>query len=96
MQTQPQTRIRSRPVFPRRPAGGPASTPRLLLGSVAAAAVLLAALALLGYWQAGAGAVAAARPVAVPAATSIPSPVPAASEVLGAPMPVPDEPVATF
>ena len=96
MQTQPQTPSRFHLTLTRRSARPPDRMPRLLLGSVAAAAVLLAALALLGHWQTQAGAVAAVPSSTPPAEAESAFPVPAASEVLGAPAPVPDEPVSTF
>lgn len=70
--------------------------PRLLLGSVALAVALLAALALLGRWQAAASLAIPPR-VAVPAAAVSADPsVPDAGEALRNAAPVPDEAVSTF
>lgn len=89
MQPHPHTVFVNRP--PRRN-----RTPRLLLGSVVLAAALLAALALLGQWEAGASHTALPT-VAAPAAAGGRDPsVPAASEVLRNAEPVPDEAVSTF
>ncbi|WP_143684739.1 hypothetical protein [Variovorax sp. KK3] len=96
MQSPHRNPTRSPSWFSRRPARRPSSLPRLMLGSLAAAAVMLAALALLGHWQAEASTTAPVRTSAFPGTTDNPSPVPAASDVLGQPTPVPDEPVATF
>jgi hypothetical protein len=71
--------------------------PRLLLGSVVMAAILLAGLALLGHWQAEASGAATQRQ-AWPAAayrSSDPS-VPAASEVLTDRAPEPADHVPAF
>jgi hypothetical protein len=71
--------------------------PRLLLGSVALAALLLVGLALLGHWQAEASGAAVQRQ-ALPAAAyrgGDPS-VPAASEVLGDRATEQADPVPTF
>lgn len=91
MQPHPHTVFVNRP--PRRN-----RTPRLLLGSAALAAALLAVLALLGHWEAGASHSAVpAVAVPAPAATGDRDPsVPAAGEVLRNAEPVPDEAVSTF
>ena len=76
-----------------------ARRPRLLAGSAALAAALLASLVFVGHWQAGAGHAGPARPSAPAPANPTGSGehrVPAAVEVLKDVGPVPDEPVSTF
>ena len=89
MQPHPHT------VFVNRPARLRCRMPQLLFSATLAVA-LLAAMVLLGYWEAGASH-AEASTVAAPAATMVrDSAVPTASEVLRNAEPVPDEAVATF
>lgn len=71
--------------------------PRLLLGSVAMAAILLVGLALLGHWQAEASGAATQRQASpAPAYRSRDPSVPAASEVLRDRAPQPPDQVPTF
>jgi hypothetical protein len=89
MQPHPHT------VFVNRPARLRRRMPQLLFSATLAVA-LLAAMVLLGHWEAGASHPDAST-VAVPATTAArDSGVPAASEVLRKAEPVPDEAVATF
>ncbi|MBT2301870.1 hypothetical protein J7E70_15515 [Variovorax paradoxus] len=70
--------------------------PRLLLGSVAMAAILLVGLALLGHWQAEASGAAAQRQAPPAAYRSSDPSVPAASEVLNDRAPESADHVPTF
>jgi len=70
--------------------------PRLLLGSVALAATLLAGLILLAHWQADAGSAAARQASPAAAYRSSDPSVPAASEVLTDRAPEPADHVPTF
>ena len=90
MQPHPHT------VFVNRPARRRSRMPQLLFGSTSLGAMLLAALSVLGRWEAGAG---PAAPPTVAASAEVPreqSSIPAASEVLRDAPPVPDEAVSSI